>query len=165
MEHGEVENLKLKIEMKSIITIAWICIAGMMTAQVTIKVEVSADTIAAGETVEVIYSIENGEGKFEAPDMSGLPLISGPNTSSSFMIRNGKKSSSQSYTYIFKPMDEGKLIIPEAYYDDGNKKLTFQQLEIIVFGALNSRIDLIPFESKIPNDSPSAKQKREKRKF
>src|SRR5688500_19840364 len=96
--------------MKSIITIALICVAGLMTAQVSIKVEVSADTIAAGETVEVIYSIDNGEGRFEPPDLTGLPLISGPNTSSSFMIQNGKKSSSQSYTYIFKPMEEGEII-------------------------------------------------------
>src|SRR5688500_4064320 len=151
--------------MKSIITIALIWVAGMMAAQVSIKVEVSADTIAAGETVEVIYSIDNGEGRFEPPDLTGLPLISGPNTSSSFMIQNGKKSSSQSYTYIFKPMEEGEIIIPEAYYDDGNQKLTFQQLEIIVFGSLDYKIDLIPFEFKSPNDNSSAKSKREKRKF
>ncbi len=40
----------------------------MSTAQPSVKVEVSADTVDAGEVVEVTYTIENGEGHFEAPD-------------------------------------------------------------------------------------------------
>jgi hypothetical protein len=74
-----------------------------LRAQPSIKVEVSADTIPVGEIVEVTYTIENGDGEFEAPDFNGLPVISGPNTSSSFVYQNGKMSSSQSYTYLFRP--------------------------------------------------------------
>jgi hypothetical protein len=66
-----------------------------LQAQPSIKVEVSADTIPVGEIVEVTYTIENGDGEFEAPDFNGLPVISGPNTSSSFVYQNGKMSSSQ----------------------------------------------------------------------
>ena len=128
-----------------------------MCAQLTLKVEVSADTIMPGEFVEVTYSIENGEGRFEPPNMSGLPVISGPNTSSSFMIQNGKKTSSQSYSYIFRPQKDESIIIPPAHYVENDKKQIMEGVTIIVTSAGKR-------ESR-ETSAPTLKAIREKKKF
>ena len=131
-----------------------------MQAQPSIKVDVSKDTVAVGDIVEVTYTIENGSGDFEAPDFSDLPLISGPNTSSSFVYTNGKMSSSQSYTYLFKPMEEGTLKIPQAMYVDEKDKMKIEPVEIVVneYGQ-KSRV-----KKPQPPATP-AKPAREKKKF
>lgn len=59
---------KNNIKMKQLITFTFICISGLVQAQATLKVEVSADTVKPGELVKVEYTIENGEGKFTGPD-------------------------------------------------------------------------------------------------
>lgn len=84
--------------------------------QPTVKVEVSADTVSIGELVELTYTIENGKGQFRPPDLSLLPVISGPNTSSSMVYQHGKMSTTQSYSYILRPDKAGDLLIPEASY-------------------------------------------------
>ena len=118
--------------MKFLIIIAVMFFYGVLHSQPTLKVEVSADTVKPGQLVEITYTIENGEGQFEAPDFSLLPVVGGPNTSSSFMIQNGKKSSSQSYTYILRPEKEGVLIIPEAYFREKGHELKIDTVQIIV---------------------------------
>ena len=133
-------------------------ISGSSFTQPTIKVEVSADTIATGEMVEVTYTIENGEGKFDAPDFSGLPLISGPNTSTSFMIINGEKSSSQSYSYILRPMEESILEIPPGSYVENEVKQLIDGVKIIV-------LDKGKTQSSSAGAKAPSKVNREKRKF
>ena len=129
-------------------------------AQASVKVEVSADTIALGEVVEVTYTIENGDGQFEAPDFSKLPLISGPNTSSSFVYQNGKMSSSQSYAYLFRPTEEGKMKIPEAGYTGKSQKLKIESVEVVV-----NRYGQKSAGKKPAPEAEPAKPAREKKKF
>jgi hypothetical protein len=137
-------------------SIFWIA----MNAQPSVKVEVSADTIALGEVVEVTYTIENGEGKFEAPDFKGLPVVSGPNTSSSFLYQDGKMSSSQSYAYLFRPTEEGKMLIPGAAYIDKTKTLQIDSVEIVV-----NRYGQKSTAKKTTPETEPAKPVREKKKF
>jgi uncharacterized protein (DUF58 family) len=141
-----------------VLTFGILCIATLMFGQPTVKVEVSADTIKPGDLVEVTYTIENGEGRFEAPDFQNLPVVSGPNTSSSFMIQNGKKSSSQSYSYILRGQEEGKIIIPEAFFREGEHELKIDSVQIMVLANTNS------IQEKKP-DTKSSKATREKKKF
>lgn len=129
-------------------------------SQPTIKVEVSSDTIMVGEIVEVVYTIENGEGKFTIPELKDLPVISGPNTSSSFLYQNGKMNSNQSYSFKLLPLQEGKLVIPKTTYNTNSETLTIQPVEIIV---LASRDTSRPGKNNA-NPSPIDKT-REKRKF
>jgi len=147
--------------MRTLITlfslVAWITVNAQAP---TIKVEVSADTIAVGEVVEVTYTIENGDGKFQAPDLSGLAVIGGPNTSSSFVYQNGKMSSSQSYAYLFQPMEEGKLKIPAASYVDKSQTLKIDSVEVIV----NRYGQQSTVKKSTPASEP-AKPSREKKKF
>lgn len=118
--------------MKTILLFISFLISVPLTAQVSINIKVSPDTVSPGEPVEVVFSFENGDGHFNPPDMRGLPLISGPNISSSFTIQNGSKSSRQSYTYIFRPQSEGVLRIPESSYTEGDSTRHIESLTIIV---------------------------------
>jgi hypothetical protein len=149
-------------KMKTVITlfslIAWITMTAQ--AQPSVKVEVSADTVALGEVVEVTYTIENGDGKFVAPDFGNLPVISGPNTSSSYIYQNGKMSSSQSFAYLLRPTEEGKLKIPEASYKDKSQTLTIESVEVVV----NRYGQKSTVKKSTPEPEP-AKPAREKKKF
>jgi hypothetical protein len=135
---------------------AWITIQ----AQPSVKVQVSADTIAVGEVVEVTYTIENGDGKFQAPDFGNLPVIGGPNTSSSYIYQNGKMTSSQSYAYLLRPMDEGKLKIPGAAYIDKTQTLKIDSVEVMV-----NRYGQQSTVKKTTPESEPVKSSREKKKF
>ncbi len=128
--------------------------------QPVVKVEVSSDTISIGEMVEVTYTIENGEGKINMPDMHNLPVISGPNSSSSFMYQNGKMSSNQSYSFTLMAMEAGTLTIPKATYQTGEEKLTINPVEVVVLSAPGA-----PSSSKSATQKSSSTTTREKRKF
>jgi hypothetical protein len=129
-----------------------------LSSQATFKVEVSADTIPPGELVQVTYTIENGEGHFEAPDFRDLPLVSGPNTSSSFMIQNGKKSSSQSYSFILRGESEGKIVIPTATFHNKDHELKIDPVEIVVSSEPDKMLNA-------NQENKSVKASREKKKF
>lgn len=128
--------------------------------QPVVKVEVSSDTISIGELVKVTYAIENGEGKLIMPDMSKLPVVSGPNTSSSFMYQNGKMSSNQSYSFTLMAMETGTLIIPAATYQTGEEKLTINPVVVVVLSTSGA-----PSTSKSASEKTSSITTREKRKF
>ena len=128
--------------------------------QPLVKVEVSSDTIAVGEVVEVTYTIENAEGQFNMPDLKGLPIVSGPNSSSSFMYQNGKTSSYQSYSFSLLANEEGILLVPKTTYVVGKESTTIEPVTIVVGkGATKS------LTGKEPAEAPSSKSTREKRKF
>jgi hypothetical protein len=129
-------------------------------SQPTVKVEVSADTVSVGEMVNITYTIENGDGSFVLPDMKGLPVISGPNSSSSFTYQNGKMTSSQSYSFRLRPLEEGKLLIPQTTYKAKTELLTIQPVEIVVVADWSK-----PSSPLRINETPSGKTTREKRKF
>ena len=129
-------------------------------SQPLVKVEVSSDTIAIGEVVEVTYTIENGEGKFNMPDLTGLPVVSGPNSSSSFTYQNGKMSSFQSYSFSLLPGEEGVLLVPKTTYVSKTESLTIEPVRIVVGQGLSKS----PTVKNAPETS-SIKSTREKRKF
>ena len=146
--------------MKILVFLTTLFLAYDTTCQPLVKVEVSSDTIAPGEVVEVTYTIENGEGKFNMPDLTGLPVVSGPNSSSSFMYQNGKMSSFQSYSFSLLPREEGELQVPGTTYASKTENLTIQPVRIVV-GAGSSK----PSTVKVVPETPSSKSTREKRKF
>lgn len=128
--------------------------------QPVVKVEVSSDTISIGEMVEVTYTIENGDGKLIMPDVSKLPVVRGPNTSSSFMYQNGKMSSNQSYSFTLMAMEAGTLIIPAATYQTGAEKLTINPVEVVVLSTPGT-----PSSNRPASEKSSSTTTREKRKF
>ena len=144
--------------MKFLFTTTLLYLTTLLTGQATVKVEVSADTINPGDLVQVTYTLENGEGHFEAPDFTNLPLVSGPNVSSSFMIQNGHKSSSQSYSFVLKGGEEGKIVIPEAYFREKDHDQKIDPVEIVILTHSNLPKNPEP-------ENKSSKATREKKKF
>jgi acetaldehyde dehydrogenase (acetylating) len=146
--------------MKRLLIVPFIMFAIAIYAQPMVKVDVSSDTVAIGETVEVTYTIENGEGKFIMPDMNELPVISGPNSSSSYMYQNGKMSSTQSYSFTLLAMEAGKLVVPGTTYQTGKDKVSIQPVEIIVLTEAGK-----PISPKKKSEETKSTPTREKKKF
>jgi len=94
-------------------------------------VEISNDTILMGNYIQLRYTIENASGKFEMPELDGMMLISGPNTSSSMSMINGEVSQSASYTIYLKPIDIGNHGIGPAYINTDAGVLEAQPINII----------------------------------
>jgi hypothetical protein len=137
-----------------------VMVAWSLTAQPVVKVEVSSDTVSVGSTVEVTYTIENGDGQFVLPDMDHLPLISGPNSSSSFMYQNGKMSSNQSYSFTLLAIEEGKLTIPETVYKSGKEEMKINPVVVVIVDEWDKAK---PSKQKEEPSKPATT--REKRKF
>ena len=128
-----------------------------MFGQLNIQVEVSADTIEVGKTVEVKYTIQNGDGRFVWPALDSLPIISGPNSSSSFMYQNGERQYSQSFSFVLFGVKEGILTIPKATYVTGADEQTIDPMQVVV---VNSLAEAPPTSVKA-----ISKSNREKRVF
>ncbi|HEB61850.1 MAG TPA: hypothetical protein ENI82_01750 [Bacteroidetes bacterium] len=85
------------------------------------KVEVSNDTVLAGNYMIIEFDIINTNGDFIAPDFNDFDIVSGPNTSSVFSMINGQTTQKSSYTYYLEPKHEGELYIEPAYlYMEGD---------------------------------------------
>ncbi len=127
-------------------------------AQPSVTVNVSADTVRPGEIIEITYTVENGQGRLALPDMSGLPVVSGPNSSSSFIYQGGVTRSTQSYSFQLLAREEGKIEIPATKYTDKDQVLEIKGVTITV--SANGAKSTSPSTSATP---PPVQ--REKRKF
>jgi hypothetical protein len=107
-------------------------LGGIIAQEHTFKLEVSADTLLAGNYFELKYTVENTDGQFEAPNLSAFNVIGGPNTASSFSMVNGTVTSSSSYSYYLKPSDIGVYTIPPAFLITSTDTLATMPIDIIV---------------------------------
>ena len=112
----------------ALISISSIC----LSQDATMKVEISNDTILMGNHIQLKYTIENAKGKFEIPELEGMMLIAGPNTSSSMSMVNGVVTQKASYTLYLKPVDIGNHHIGPAYIETEAGLLEAQPINIIV---------------------------------
>lgn len=75
---------------------------------------VNRDTVLLGNTFTLKYYADQLDGEFEAPALSGLNVISGPNSSMSLNIINGKASKKISYSITVLPDKVGVIEIESA---------------------------------------------------
>lgn len=120
------------VTMKHLLVISLVSVCFHLGAQ-SFSHTLSSDSILIGNWVELTYTLENLEGKFEAPTFTNLEIISGPNTSSSIQIINGDQSSTIRYSYLLKPTELGQLIIPPAYVVTDESSIEVAPLEIEVY--------------------------------
>ena len=109
-----------------------LCATAISAQESKFKIEVSADTLLAGNYFELKFTIEDMDGKFEAPDLSEFDIVGGPNTSSSFSMINGNVSQSSSYSYYLKPRDIGVYTIPPAFVLTESDTLATMPIHIYV---------------------------------
>jgi len=92
-------------------------VSGMMSAGVSFRAS-APNTVAAGQTFQLVYTV-NEQGKdFRLPSVNGFDILAGPytSTSSSISIVNGKTTSSKEirYTYTLQALKEGQFTIAAA---------------------------------------------------
>ncbi len=133
------------------------------------------DTVGVEERFEVKFTLTNKQGEgFDAPEIEGLVLLSGPNTSSSYMFSNGESSRTLSYTYYYTATSEGSVFIPEALIFVDGKMMKTEAGNIIVKEGYTSRnkrendFDSFwgfrKFPQAVPDESPEDKKKNKKSK-
>lgn len=131
--------------------------------------ELSSDTILAGNVVQVSFHANNVSGQFEAPDMVGMNVISGPNTSSSMAMMNGKVTQNASYSYTLLLEDIGEIIIPPAFFVTNEGTLETEPTSIIILPNPEGIIEQAPeqsgiFQFSFPNNRMQKSKELEKTK-
>lgn len=118
--------------MKYIFVIINIYLALSLSAQSTLTVEVSADTIGMEDAVKVTYTLVGSQERIEVLPWEGLQQVAGPNVSSSFSYVNGVSSQEYSQSYILVPTQEGTLYIPSASVMIDGEALETDPIELFV---------------------------------
>jgi len=85
-----------------------------------------------GNYIQVKYTLENGQGQFEMPEIDGLRIISGPNTSSSMSVINGEVKQSSSYAIYLEPIDIGVGYIGPIYITNDEGTLESQPINLVI---------------------------------
>jgi hypothetical protein len=80
------------------------------------------------------------------PNFKNFQIVSGPSQSISQSWINGKKSFSQSYTYIIKPLKKGEFLIPVASIKLNEKRIKSKPIKVIVLDPIE-----IPKDPNDPN--------------
>ena len=98
-----------------------------------LKAEISTDSVLMGHYFELRITVDNLEGALEEPSFSEMDIVGGPNQSSSMQIVNGKMSSSQSYTYLLKPRNEGQYILDPIFWTTSDSTYATEPISFYVW--------------------------------
>lgn len=147
------------------ILIALILIVNQIQGQsVDFTVSVSNDTLLLGNYLEVKFEINNGNGKFTAPDFAGWNVVSGPNTASSYSIINGEVNQSSSYTYYLEAPNDGEFIIDAAKLKTAEKEYKTPIVKIVVQDNPEGIRQHPKYKSEEKNTTPEFNQQEEPKK-
>jgi len=98
-----------------------------------VNVEVSYDTVYAGNIVGVRFSMENWQGDLIDPDYGDFLLAGGPQISSSMSISGNQRTSSKTITLFLRPPEQpGVYIIPSMKFKGENKEAVSSEKKIFV---------------------------------
>lgn len=118
--------------MKYILLVLSTALSLVVTAQSTLEVEMSADTIGMEDAVKVTYKLTGAREKIEILPWEGLQQVAGPNVSSSFTYVNGVSSQEYSESYILVPKYEGSIYIPSASVVVNGEPIETEPIELFV---------------------------------
>ncbi len=98
--------------------------------------------VSVGETFTLVYTLNAQGSGFRGPNIQGIDMLSGPNTSTSSSIRtvNGSTTMSITYTftYLLQANREGTFDIPAASVNVNGKQITSNTLSVKVVKNGNS---------------------------
>lgn len=157
--------------MHRIILILFLVVLASITyaQEATLRVELSADTVRIGNYFELKYTLENANAKFEIPELEGLTVIAGPNTSSSMSMINGKISQSASYSLMLQPLDIGEAFIAPAYFELEEGYLETSPIKITILdnpdGIQERSREMKVLEEIIQDGSGKSKRKKRVKRF
>ena len=103
-----------------------------ISAQTSISVSISADTIGLEDAIKVTYKLSGAQEKLEILPWEGLQQVAGPNVSSSFSFVNGVSYKEYSESYILVPKYEGVIYIPSASVVIDGEPIETEPIELFV---------------------------------
>lgn len=116
-----------------------------------VKVEVSYDTVYAGNVVGIRYSVNNWQGELSNPEFGELDIVGGPQITSSMSYSGGRRSSSKTITYFLKPpARSGEYTIPEQTFRGEDKEVTTDNISITVLNNPDGIVQKPVIETKRP---------------
>jgi BatD DUF11 like domain len=102
---------------------------------ITVTAEVDPNPIGLDDQLSLTVTIGSPGGGAERPQipkLNGLKLVGGPSVSNQFQWINGQASSSQSFTYVLLPEQEGTFKIPPIIVKMGGKSYQTQEISVTV---------------------------------
>jgi hypothetical protein len=102
---------------------------------VQITATVSSNRVVIGSTFE--YKVEVNGKSNNLPDpvfpaFNSFTILSGPNTSTSIQIVNGRMSSAKGYSFYLQALQEGQFTMPAATIETGGKIISTTEITITV---------------------------------
>jgi len=86
----------------------------LLLAQVSFTASASKNKLGVNERFSLTFSVNGSGDRFTAPDLSSFSILSGPSTSSSTTIINGKVTRENTYTYYLRTKKIGVYTIGSA---------------------------------------------------
>ncbi len=109
---------------------------GVVIAQeVQITASVSNNRVGLNETFEYKVEINGQSSGMPDPDFpafNSFTVLSGPNTSTSIQIINGRMSSSKGYSFYLQAQQEGQFTIPPATVTKDGKTISSNEIVVTV---------------------------------
>lgn len=108
------------------------------------EASVNKDTVYLGNSYQLSISLNNLEGEIDLPNLDDLGQVFGPSSQISSQYINGISSSQKSYTYIIKPYEVDRYIIPSISLYTRDSLFTTDILSIVVIDNPDGIIDEQP---------------------
>ncbi len=119
--------------MKKLLNIVFMVTLNLgLSAQVLLTAEASRYKVGVGETFTVTFKINGNAGDFDYPDFTGFKVVSGPMTSMSTTIVNGKMSQERSAAFDLIALKIGTFTIGAAKVKADGKIFQSKPLTITV---------------------------------
>jgi hypothetical protein len=128
-------NTSLSYERIKIWLISFMILIGSasLSAQARFTTQVNPNPVTEGQRFQISYTL-NTEGRNFVPPSFGndIQILSGPSTSSSTSIVNGRMSRQVSYTYLAVANKTGRFTIPGANISVGSERVKSEDVVILV---------------------------------
>jgi len=105
---------------------------------VVFEANLSKEKLGLNERLRVEFTMNKNGDNFNAPNFNGFKVIMGPSLSTRSSWINGKRSYSQSYTYILQPEKKGTLKIGQASIEISGKSYKSVVKEVVVTDAVEN---------------------------
>ena len=99
---------------KNLLFLVLVLMNFVIHAQTSFTASVNKNKVGLNEQFSLTYTVNDSGDRFQAPVFSDFTVLSGPSTSSSTTIINGKVSKENSYTYYLRAKKVGLFTIGSA---------------------------------------------------
>jgi len=117
---------------KNVLFLVFLLQSLLLVAQVSFTASVNKNKVGLNERFTLTFTLNDSGDRFTAPNLSDFSVLSGPATSSSTTIINGKMSKENSYTYYLRAKKMGVFTIGPASITVDRKQYRSQIISVQV---------------------------------